>query len=105
MPLASVPGSTGEISAVVRVSSMAVPPRLSEGRGPGGLMPPGSLLCCGLVLGVLGFTADGDTLGPVLGPGGSGQSHGEHAVVKRRLGLVLLDREGQRDHPLKPAVG
>ena len=32
------------------------------------------------------------------------QGDGEHAVVKQRLGLVLLDRKGQRDHPLEAAI-
>src|SRR3954469_13539763 len=38
-----------------------------------------------LVFGVLGFAADGDALGLVLGLGRPRQGHGEHAVVERRL--------------------
>ena len=55
------------------------------------------------MLGV-GLAADGDALGLVLGLFGLRQGHGEHAVGKRRLGLVLLDRKGQRDHPLEATV-
>src|SRR3954452_17117448 len=104
-PEASVPGLTVEISVLVRVSSIAVPPRLSEGprSGRADAARIASAASC-LVLGILGFAADGDALGPVLSLGGSRQGHGEHAVVKRRLGLVLLDRKGQRDHPLEAAV-
>ena len=32
------------------------------------------------------------------------QGHGEHAVLERRLRLVLLDLEGQRDAALEPAI-
>src|SRR3954464_8088840 len=104
-PEASVPGLTVEISVLVRVSSIAVPPRLSEGprSGRADAARIASAASC-LMLGILGFAADGDALGPVLSLGGSRQGHGEHAVVERRLRLVLLDRKGQRDHPLEATV-
>src|SRR3954464_13116905 len=57
-----------------------------------------------LVLGVLGVAADGDALGLVLGLGGPRQGHGEHAVVERRLRLVLLDPTRQRDNPPEATV-
>src|SRR3954452_14497979 len=89
-PESSVPGLTGEISVLVRVSSIAVPPRLSEGprSGRADAARNASAASC-LVLGILGFAADSDALGPVLSLGGSRQGHGEHAVAEETLSELL----------------
>jgi hypothetical protein len=40
----------------------------------------------------------------LLGPGRLRHGQGEDAALERRLGLVLVDLEGQRDPPLEAAV-